>query len=84
MVAITHPASLSRVYGVEIIVEYIYIQVDTDRDAQVGKRLILWGIVRNILMCKDNEKHPNAKGNTPMVSTTVAVSIEEAAKEGKF
>lgn len=70
----------------EIIVEYIYIQVDTDRDAQVGKRLILWGIVRNIVMYKDTEKHPNAKGNNPMVGATVAVavSIEMAATEGKF
>lgn len=69
-----------------IIVEYLYIQVDTDRDAQVGKRLILWEIMRNIVVCKDIEKHLNAKGNNPMVGATVAVavSIEEAAKEGKF
>ncbi len=69
-----------------IRVEYLYIQVDTDRDAQAGKRLILWGIMRNIVMYKDAEKHPNAKGNNPMVGATVAVavSIEEAANAGKF
>lgn len=52
----------------------------------MGKRLILWGIVRNIVMCKDIEKHLNAKGNNPMVGATVAVavSIEMAATEGKF
>ncbi len=37
-------------------------------------------------MYKDIERHPNAKGNNPMVGATVAVAvlIEEAAKENRF
>ena len=52
----------------------------------MGKCLILWEIMRNIVMYKDTEKHSNAKGNNPMVGATVAVavSIEMAATEGKF
>lgn len=52
----------------------------------MGKCSILWEIMRNIVVCKDTEKHPNAKGNNPMVGATVAVavSIEMAATEGKF
>lgn len=61
----------------------IYIQVDIDRDAQEGKSLILWKIIRSIVMYKDTEKHPNAKGNNSMVGDTVAVSIEKAANAGK-
>ena len=37
-------------------------------------------------MYKDIVRHPNVKGNNPMVGATVAVAvlIEEAAKAGKF
>lgn len=52
----------------------------------MGKCLILWEIMRNIVVCKNIEKHLNAKGNNPMLGATVAVaiSIEMAATEGKF
>lgn len=52
----------------------------------MGKCLILWETMRNIVMCKDIEKHLNAKGNNPMVGATVAVAvrIQMVVTEGKF
>jgi hypothetical protein len=38
------------------------------------------------MMCRDILRHHYGMGNNPMVGATVAVavSVEEAAKEGKF